>query len=49
MAMGFSTRFGSHDCNDSDPDTHPMAFDWPGNNIDEDCSGTDETSLGKNR
>jgi hypothetical protein len=29
------------DCDDSNPDIHPGAFDLPGNGVDEDCSGAD--------
>jgi arylsulfatase A-like enzyme len=29
------------DCDDSDPARNPRAEDWPGNGIDEDCSGAD--------
>ncbi len=28
------------DCDDNDPEIHPGAFDWCGDNIDQDCSGT---------
>jgi hypothetical protein len=35
---GYSVADG--DCNDCDPATNPGAFDVPGNQIDEDCSGT---------
>ena len=35
----------SMDCDDGDPEVHPDAFDWCGDWIDQDCSGTadDET------
>jgi arylsulfatase A-like enzyme len=29
------------DCDDFDPRRNPMAEDWPGNGVDEDCSGAD--------
>jgi hypothetical protein len=28
------------DCDDGDPDSHPDAFDWCGDDVDQDCSGT---------
>ncbi len=28
------------DCNDCDPRVHPAFYDFPGNGVDEDCSGT---------
>jgi len=36
----------SVDCDDTDPDVHPDAFDWCGDWIDNDCSGTaDDATL----
>lgn len=35
---GLSGKGG--DCNDCDPKVHPGFFDFPGNGVDEDCSGT---------
>jgi hypothetical protein len=35
---GLSGKAG--DCNDCDPRVHPAFFDFPGNGVDEDCSGT---------
>ncbi len=35
---GLSANGG--DCNDCDPRVHPGFFDFPGNGVDEDCSGT---------
>jgi len=30
----------SLDCDDNDPDSHPDAFDWCGDDVDQDCTGT---------
>jgi arylsulfatase A-like enzyme len=38
---GTSPYFGGGDCDDRDPRRNPLAFDVPGNGIDEDCSGSD--------
>jgi arylsulfatase A-like enzyme len=31
------------DCRDDDPEVHPGAADWPGDGIDADCDGRDDT------
>ncbi len=38
---GFSRAYG--DCNDCDRNTGPAAYDFAGNGLDEDCSGSDAT------
>jgi arylsulfatase A-like enzyme len=40
---GYSPLFAGGDCDDQDSRVNPGARDAPGNGIDEDCSGTDET------
>lgn len=37
---GDGLSFKAGDCNDCDPRVHPGFFDFPGNGVDEDCSGT---------
>ena len=42
---GFSREDG--DCDDNNPDVYPGAEDVPGNDIDEDCSGSDAELTGR--
>ena len=44
---GDGFAFNDGDCNDCDPDVNPGAYDFPGNNKDDDCSGVvdDEPKL----
>jgi choline-sulfatase len=41
---GFAGKFGGGDCNDSDARVNPTADETPGNGVDEDCSGGDESA-----
>lgn len=42
---GFAGRLGGGDCDDRDPAVHPGAEDTPGDRVDQDCSGSDETPV----
>ena len=45
-ADGFSGLFGGGDCDDDDARVHPLAFDVPGDGVDQDCSGADASPPG---
>ncbi|HNS97628.1 MAG TPA: sulfatase-like hydrolase/transferase [Polyangiaceae bacterium] len=38
---GAAAYFGGGDCDDRNPEIHPLAVDIPGDGIDQDCSGSD--------
>jgi hypothetical protein len=42
-ADGDGVTIGEGDCNDTDPDVYPGAYDTPDDGIDQDCSGSDAT------
>jgi len=37
----YSIHTGGRDCDDGNPDVHPLATDIPNDNVDQDCSGYD--------
>ncbi len=38
---GYAAGPFGYDCDDSNPDRHPMAYDRPGDGLDQDCTGRD--------
>jgi arylsulfatase A-like enzyme len=40
---GYARALGGGDCDDGDPEVHPGALDLPGDGVDADCDGSDES------